>query len=150
MYKEYETVLLKDGRVAAIVELLGEGVYIADVGHSPKDWDDIIVKDEDIERLASKEEIEKEAEGQITQMNVVDTRPVIAYDGDVNGTTLTDVNDAQFVYGIYNKNFEMDITKQDDMQKLLRADMNGDGVIDIKDAAAVIDKVMHPETADKK
>ena len=83
-------------------------------------------------------------------MYVSDIRPVIAYDGDVNGTTLTDVNDAQFVYGIYNKDFEMDITKQDDMQKLLRADMNGDGVIDIKDAAAVIDKVMHPETADKK
>lgn len=98
----------------------------------------------------SKEEIKKEAEGQITQMDVVDTRPEIAYDGDVNGTTLTDVNDAQFVYGIYNKDFEMDITKQDDMQKLLRADMNGDGVIDIKDATAVIDKVMHPETADKK
>lgn len=98
----------------------------------------------------STDEIKKEAAGQITQMDVAETRPVIAYDGDVNGTTLTDVNDAQFVYGIYNKNFAMDITKQDDMQKLLRADMNGDGVIDIKDAAAVIDKVMHPETADKK
>lgn len=98
----------------------------------------------------SKDEIKKEAEDKITQMDVADIRPVIAYDGDVNGTTLTDVNDAQFVYGIYNKDFEMDITKQDDMQKLLRADMNGDGVIDIKDAAAVIDKVMHPETADKK
>ena len=53
-------------------------------------------------------------------------------------------------YGIYNKNFEMNITKPDDMQKLLRADMNGDGVIDIEDATAVINKVMHPETADKK
>ena len=46
--------------------------------------------------------------------------------------------------------FTMDITKPEDMQKLLRADMNGDGVIDIKDAAAVINKVMNPETADKK
>ena len=44
----------------------------------------------------------------------------------------------------------MDITNKDDMQKLLRADMNGDGVIDIRDATAVIAKVMHPETADKK
>ena len=79
-----------------------------------------------------------------------DIKPVITYDGDINGTSLIDVNDAQFVYGIYNMDFTMDITKQDDMQKLLRADMNGDGVIDIKDAAAVIDKVMHPETADKK
>ena len=98
----------------------------------------------------SENEIEEDAKDQITQVEVPDIKPVITYDGDINGTTLTDVNDAQFVYGIYNKVFEMNITKQDDMQKLLRADMNGDGVIDIKDAAAVIDKVMHPETADKK
>lgn len=95
-------------------------------------------------------EIKEDAKAQITQMDVTDTRPVIAYDGDVNGTSRTDVNDAQFVYGIYNMDFTMDITNQEDMQKLLRADMNGDGVIDIKDAAAVIDKVMHPEAADKK
>ena len=60
MYKEYETVLLKDGRIAAIVEVLGENTYIADVGHSPKDWDDIVITDKDIERLANKEEREKD------------------------------------------------------------------------------------------
>lgn len=98
----------------------------------------------------SENEIEEDAKAQITQVEVPDIKPVITYDGDINGTSLIDVNDAQFVYGIYNMDFTMDITKQDDMQKLLRADMNGDGVIDIKDAAAVIDKVMHPETADKK
>ena len=94
--------------------------------------------------------IKEEAKAQIIQVEVTDTKPVITYDGDVNGTSLTDVNDAQFVYGIYNMDFTMDITKPEDMQKLLRADMNGDGVIDIKDAAAVINKVMNPETADKK
>ena len=98
----------------------------------------------------SENEIEEDAKAQITQVEVPDIKPVITYDGDINGTSLIDVNDAQFVYGIYNMDFTMDITKQDDMQKLLRADMNGDGVIDIKDAAAVIDKVMHPEAADKK
>lgn len=98
----------------------------------------------------SENEIEEDAKDQITQVEVPDIKPVITYDGDINGTTLTDVNDAQFVYGIYNKNFEMNITKPDDMQKLLRADMNGDGVIDTRDATAVINKVMHPETADKK
>ena len=95
-------------------------------------------------------EIKEDAKAQIRQVEMPDTKPVITYDGDINGTSRTDVNDAQFVYGIYNMDFGMDITNQDDMQKLLRADMNGDGVIDIKDAAAVIDKVMHPETADKK
>ena len=95
-------------------------------------------------------EIKEDAKAQITQVEAPDTKPVITYDGDINGTSLIDVNDAQFVYGIYNMDFTMDIAKQEDMQKLLRADMNGDGMIDIKDAAAVIDKVMHPETADKK
>lgn len=60
MYKEYETVLLKDGRIATVVEVLGENTYIADVGHSPKDWDDIVIADKDIERLATKEEIERD------------------------------------------------------------------------------------------
>ena len=98
----------------------------------------------------SENKIEEDAKAQIRQVEVPDIKPVITYDGDINGTSLIDVNDAQFVYGIYNMDFTMDITKQDDMQKLLRADMNGDGVIDTRDATAVINKVMHPETADKK
>lgn len=62
-YQEFDTVLLKDGRIAAIVEVAGPDEYIADVGHSPQDWDIIWdLTDKDIERLATQEEISKDAE----------------------------------------------------------------------------------------
>lgn len=62
-YQEFDTVLLKDGRVAAIVEVVGPNEYIADVGHSPRDWSIIWdLTDEKIERLATPEEIAKDAE----------------------------------------------------------------------------------------
>lgn len=37
-YEQYDTVLLKNGQTAAIVEVLASGAYIADIGHSPSDW----------------------------------------------------------------------------------------------------------------
>ena len=37
--KQYDTVLLKDGRRAAVVEIYGnQDVFDVDVGSSPKDW----------------------------------------------------------------------------------------------------------------
>lgn len=36
--KEFDTVLLKDGRKAAIVEVLDDTHFLADVGDSPDDW----------------------------------------------------------------------------------------------------------------
>ena len=77
-----------------------------------------------------------------------DKKTEVGYDGDVNGTNITDVNDAQYVYGIYNKKYTIDITKPDEMQQLLRADVNGDGFVDVEDAAAVIKLVLHPGTSD--
>ncbi len=49
--KQYDTVLLKDGRQAAIVEAFDNRVFIADVGDSPKDWDTIDITIDDIERV---------------------------------------------------------------------------------------------------
>lgn len=46
-YNQFDTVILKDGRVAAIVDFIGE-YYIVDVGSSPEDWDTIEVREEDI------------------------------------------------------------------------------------------------------
>lgn len=46
--KLYETVKLKDGREAVIVEMLGPD-YIVDVGSSPEDWDTILVKEDEID-----------------------------------------------------------------------------------------------------
>lgn len=49
--KEFDTVLLKDGREAAIVEVLDDIHFLADVGDSPADWDTIDVTIDDIERV---------------------------------------------------------------------------------------------------
>ena len=35
-YQQYESVLLKDGRIATIVEVYEPGAYDADIGDSPK------------------------------------------------------------------------------------------------------------------
>lgn len=49
--KEFDTVLLKDGHEAAIVEVLDDIHFLADVGDSPADWDTIDVTIDDIERV---------------------------------------------------------------------------------------------------
>lgn len=47
--KQYDTVLLKDGREAVIVEAFEGKAFIADVGSNEKDWETIDIKIEDIE-----------------------------------------------------------------------------------------------------
>lgn len=49
--KQYDTVLLKDGRQAAIVEAFDNRVFIADVGDSPEDWETIDITIDDIEKV---------------------------------------------------------------------------------------------------
>lgn len=49
--KQYDTVLLKDGREAAIVEEFENKAFIADVGSSPKDWETISITIDDIEKV---------------------------------------------------------------------------------------------------
>lgn len=49
--KQYDTVLLKNGKEAVIVEILNEDTFIADIGDSPKDWETIIVKLDEIKEV---------------------------------------------------------------------------------------------------
>lgn len=50
--KEYDTVLLKDGRRGTIVDVTAPGeCYEVDVGSGPKDWDTITVYQKDIEKV---------------------------------------------------------------------------------------------------
>ena len=49
--REFDTVLLKDGREASIVEVLSDTAFIADVGSSPKDWKTIDVTLNMIEKV---------------------------------------------------------------------------------------------------
>ena len=47
----FDTVLLKDGRDASIIEKFSETEFMADVGSSPKDWDTIDITIDDIEKV---------------------------------------------------------------------------------------------------
>ena len=49
--KEFDTVLLKDGRKASIVEVLSDTAFIADVGSGPKDWETIDITLDMIEKV---------------------------------------------------------------------------------------------------
>lgn len=61
-YQQFAEILLKDGRIGAITDVFEPDTYFVDVGSSPKDWDNITVTDSDIERLATREELAKDAE----------------------------------------------------------------------------------------
>lgn len=52
--KQYDTVLLKDGRKAAIVEVLDQNTFIADVGTSSEDWETIDIKKMDIDKILTR------------------------------------------------------------------------------------------------
>ena len=50
--EEFDTVILKNGQSAAVVEKLSEDTFIADIGDSPKDWDTITITINEIEKVA--------------------------------------------------------------------------------------------------
>lgn len=54
--KQYDSVLLKDGREAVIVEAFENKSFIADVGSSPEDWETISITIDDIEKALRTEE----------------------------------------------------------------------------------------------
>ena len=49
--KEFDTVLLKDGRTASIMGTFENKAFIADVGSSPKAWETISITIDDIEKV---------------------------------------------------------------------------------------------------
>lgn len=49
--KQYDTVILKDGREATVVEVFSDRDFLADVGDSPENWETISITIEDIESL---------------------------------------------------------------------------------------------------
>ena len=53
--EEFDTVILKNGQSAAVVEKLSEDTFIADIGDSPKDWDSITITINEIEKVAPRE-----------------------------------------------------------------------------------------------
>lgn len=57
----------------------------------------------------------------------------VSYGGDVNGTGHTDINDAQYVYDLYNAKYSAL-----DMEKFLRCDVNGDHSVNVEDVRMVV------------
>ncbi len=63
----------------------------------------------------------------------------VDYSGDVNGTNVIDVNDAQLTYDMYNTKYDsFDVVS---MLKFLNADVNGDKTVNSKDATAVVNLI---------
>ena len=86
-------------------------------------------------QAVTKELVEAKAKEKIKESS--SDRVTLAYDGDVNGTTKLDINDAQLVYNMYNAMYEDFDTVY--VKKFLEADMNGDGTVNVSDAAAVVE-----------
>lgn len=62
----------------------------------------------------------------------------VSYSGDVNGTGHIDINDAQYVYDLYNaKHSALD------MEKFLRCDVNGDCGVNVGDVRMVVSLLLH-------
>lgn len=60
----------------------------------------------------------------------------VDYTGDVNGTKVIDVNDAQLTYDMYNTKYSsFDVVS---MLKFLNADVNGDKKVNVTDATAIV------------
>ena len=64
----------------------------------------------------------------------------LTYDGDVNGTKVSDVNDAQLVYDMYRAKYG-EFTQQLPVEAFLKADMDGSRNITVKDAAEIVAKI---------
>lgn len=79
----------------------------------------------------SQDTVKADAEAAITiKENAVTS---IEYGGDVNGTGHTDINDAQYVYDLYNaKHSALD------MEKFLRCDVNGNREVNVEDVRMVV------------
>ena len=79
----------------------------------------------------SQDTVKADAEAAITiKENAVTS---IEYGGDVNGTGHIDINDAQYIYDLYNaKHSALD------MEKFLRCDVNGNREVSVDDVQAVV------------
>lgn len=50
--KEFDTVILKDGRKGSVMEVFPNGSLVVDVGSSPEDWETLYDKTiEDVEKV---------------------------------------------------------------------------------------------------
>lgn len=69
-----------------------------------------------------------------------ETAANVDYSGNANQTGTTDVNDAQFVYNVYNAVYES--FEAASRAQLLAADVNGDKTVNVSDAAVIVSIIL--------
>lgn len=79
-------------------------------------------------------DMQAEAVEKVTQISA--TSDSVSNNGDVNGTAVVDINDAQLTYDMYNAKYTDFATVS--MVKFLRADMNGSKNLNTEDAVAIV------------
>ncbi len=85
----------------------------------------------------SMSEAAEEAKAKITIGTKAHTS--VTHSGDVNGTGVVDINDAQLLYDLYQAKSDVaDISSVEAMQPLLNGDVNHNGMLDTGDARAVV------------
>lgn len=131
--KESKTMYLVLADIEPTVRVLYDGkpMYLYDAENSVMAY--LVISDKNLE------DFKAEANAMISRgSNALPAGGAGMYEpnGDVNGTRLVDVNDAQLVYDMYNAKY--DSFEFVNIQKFLNADMNGDYKVDVSDAAAIV------------
>lgn len=88
----------------------------------------------------TQDEVKAEAETEGKISIVTGEAHTFSLTGDVNGTERIDVNDVQMVYNMYNAKYTA-FDANTTMEKFLAADLNGDRMITVDDAVAVVNKI---------
>lgn len=122
-------VTLADGKVLAY----GNNVMFQNAKRYDGAYAYLVISDKSLAEVKA----EAEKAGQITEVN--GTAQTFNVNGDVNGTELVDINDAQLVYNIYKAKY--DSFDNTTMAMFLAADMNDSRTVTVEDAAAVVAKI---------
>ena len=122
-------VTLADGKVLAY----GNNAMFQNAERYDGAYAYLVISDKTLDEVKA----EAEADGKITEVDA--TAQTFKTDGDVNGTGLVDINDAQLVYNIYNTKYNSFDTTT--MKMFLAADMNDSRTVTVEDAAAVVAKI---------
>lgn len=124
-----EGVTLADGKVLAY----GNNAMFQNAKRYGGAYAYLVISDKTLDEVKA----EAEKAGQITEVD--GTAQTFNVNGDVNGTGLVDINDAQLVYNIYKAKYDnFDATT---MAMFLAADMNDSRTVTVEDAAAVVAKI---------
>lgn len=90
----------------------------------------------------SEDTVKQTAEGTILAADEEAVAAQVGYDFDVNQTGSVDINDAQLTYDMYQAKMYSGFDTVT-MDKFLEADVNGDGAVNVDDAAAVVAQLLN-------